>query len=168
MPRLESAPREPAQDLSSVDRNGTGTLWQRKQESATRKQISGQLLKPSGHGKGSSPRSPWYRKGALQSKAVHEGEVASRLAQEGSPALWSLPFTAPSLDTPPAHQAGMPFSTRSSGGRAQSASSAISARNRGSAGGGSIVSTFTHVPGLEATGGRGQQGLRELEQSCRL
>lgn len=60
--RLESAHRKIGQDLSRVDRSRTGTLWQRKLESATRKQISGQLLKPSGHGKGSSPRSPWYRK----------------------------------------------------------------------------------------------------------
>lgn len=50
---------ELAQDLSRRDRCGTGTLWHRKLESATRKQMSGQLLKPSGHGKGSSPRSPW-------------------------------------------------------------------------------------------------------------
>lgn len=53
----------------------------------------------------------------------------------------------------------MPFSTRNSGGRAQPASSAISSRNRGSAGGGSIVSTFTHVPGLEATEGEDSRGL---------
>lgn len=38
---------------------GTDTLWQRKLQPATRKQMSGQLLKPSGQGKGSSPRSPW-------------------------------------------------------------------------------------------------------------
>lgn len=35
-----------------------GTLWQRKLQSATRKHTSGQLLKLSGQGKGSSPRSP--------------------------------------------------------------------------------------------------------------
>lgn len=58
-------------------------MWQRKLESATRKQISGQLLKPSGHGKGSSPRSPWYRKGTHQSKAVGERETASQAGLGG-------------------------------------------------------------------------------------
>lgn len=69
----------------SRDRRGTGTLWQRKLESATRKQISGQLLKPSGHGKGSSPRSPWQRKSTHQSKAVREREAASRAGLGGEP-----------------------------------------------------------------------------------
>lgn len=69
----------------SRDRRGTGTLWQRKLESATRKQISGQLLKPSGHGKGSSPRSPWQGKGTHQGKAVREREAASWAGLGGEP-----------------------------------------------------------------------------------
>lgn len=64
----------------------------------------------------------------------------------------------------PAGQHALP--TRSSGGRAQSASSAISARNRGSAGGGSIVSTFTHVPGLEATGGEDSRDLESWSRAA--
>ena len=52
---------EPAWDLREElgTRGGDGTLWQRKLQPSTRKQTSGQLLKPSGQGKGSSPRSPW-------------------------------------------------------------------------------------------------------------
>lgn len=57
------------------------------------------------------------------------------------------PQTRP-LPTSPAQAGAL---TRSSGGRAQSASRARSSRNRGSAWGDSMVSTFTHVPGLEAT-----------------
>lgn len=52
------------------------------------------------------------------------------------------------LPTSPAQAGAL---TRSSGGRAQSASRARSSRNRGSAWGRSMVSTFTHGPGLEAT-----------------
>lgn len=57
-------------------RERDGTLWQRKLQPSTRKQTSGQLLKLSGQGKGSSPRSPWGT-GEMLSAQVGEGNVAS-------------------------------------------------------------------------------------------
>lgn len=47
------------------------TLWQRKSQPPTRKQTSGQLLRPA-QGKGSSPRSPWGEAGQAQGR--REGE----------------------------------------------------------------------------------------------
>lgn len=83
---------------------------------------------------------------ACQSRAAHERAVTGpRSHKEQNPPTWNLALTAPH------HKVPSPARTRSSGGRAQSASNAMSARSRGSAGGGSMVSTFTHVPGLEAT-----------------
>lgn len=66
-----------------------GTLWQRKLQPSTWKQTSGQMLKPSGQGKGSSPRSPWGIGEEKPLEQVEEGRVAS-LSQEPILACSSL------------------------------------------------------------------------------